>query len=598
MPDGHFTAPAYSNHSARMRSVMTIKYIDVDMRLSGRGKAEAQAQGMADADPRSRSRRAHRHPLNPVLYHGAQRQQEKAMMTAAHPPPSRSDAQPTATAAALARCPAGGRLPRTAAGDVHRRRLGRRPFRTRPSGARSRHRSAHRQLPRRRRRGHREAAVAAAQRAFATGPWPRLAANERAVILHRLADAIARERETLAALESLDVGKPLAQARGDVDAVVNTLRYPAALRVRRTRREPPAVANHAAYAIRVPYGPCGFIIPWNYPFLLVGWGLAPALAAGNTVVVKPAEDTSLTTLYFCRLAAEAGVPAGVFNVVTGVGEVAGAALARHPGVKRMSFTGSPEVGREVARACGLNLVPVQARARRQGRSGGAGRCRHPAHRSQALAKAITANAGQVCCTATRSLVERSILPRFPEAAVAALRAVAIGHGAADGTQMGPVVSAGKQAHPACSAIWARGRDEGATERLLHGEGWSRWRFSAAGGYYVAPSLLTGDPGNVCAREEIFGPTAFVLPFTGEDEAIGLVNRSHYGLANSVWSADISRAERVGEALVAGNTWINAHNVFPLGVPYGGCNLSGLGGGVLGPEALDDYLRPQSIVRPL
>ncbi len=437
-----------------------------------------------------------------------------------------------------------------------------------------------------------DAAVAAAQRAFAHGPWPRLPANERAVILHRLADAIARERETLATLESIDVGKPLAQARGDVDAVASTIRYYADLGVQRRRREPIAIAGHAAHAIRVPYGPCGFIIPWNYPFLLVGWDLAPALAAGNTVVVKPAEDTSLTTLYFCRLAAEAGVPAGVINVVTGLGELAGAALARHPGIKRMSFTGSPEVGREVARACGYNLVPAKLELGGKGAAVVFADADIP-RTAQALVSAVTANAGQVCCTATRWVVERSVLPRFTEAVVAALRAVAIGHGAAAGTQMGPLVSAKQRAR--VLGYLARGREEGAQE-LLHGEAVEV--DGAAGGFYVAPSLLTGDPGNVCAREEIFGPTAFVMTFSTEAEAIALVNRSQYGLANSVWSADIARAERVGEALVAGNAWINAHNVFPLGVPYGGCNLSGLGGGVLGPETLDDYLRPQSIVRPL
>src|SRR4051812_13616076 len=203
-------------------------------------------------------------------------------------------------------------------------------------------------------------AINAAREAFRKSGWATMPANDRAVILHRLADLVDKNREILAQIESLDVGKPLAQPMGgDVPNVSATLRYYADLSVHTRRREPIAVSGFEARSIRVPYGVCAFIFPWNFPILLVGWGIAPALAAGNTVVIKPAEDTPLSTLYFCKLADQAGIPKGVINVVTGLGETAGAELSRNPGINRMSFTGSPEVGRLIAEACGRNLVPVK-----------------------------------------------------------------------------------------------------------------------------------------------------------------------------------------------------------------------------------------------
>jgi aldehyde dehydrogenase (NAD+) len=436
-------------------------------------------------------------------------------------------------------------------------------------------------------------AVGAARRAFQDSGWATLPANDRAVLLHRLADLIERHAAVLAQIESLDVGKPRSQALAfDIPHCAQTFRYYADLSVRTRRREPIAVAAKEAWSVRLPYGVCGFIFPWNFPFLLVGWGVAPALAAGNTVVIKPAEDTPLSTLYFCRLVEEAGIPAGVVNVVTGLGETAGAALANHPGINRMSFTGSPEVGRSVGAACGRNLVPVKLEL---GGKGAAVLFDDIAVDSaaEALAGAVTLNAGQVCCTATRWLVQEKIRDRFVQKAVAAMQGMAIGYGADAATQIGPVVSE-KQRQRVLGYL-DRGVKAGAEAILAGGVA------EVAGhrnGFYVKPALLGGSPDNVCAREEIFGPVAYVLSFRSEDEAVELVNRSNYGLANSVWSADLGRATRVAEKLVAGNTWINAHNVFAHGVPYGGCNLSGCGGGVLGPDTLEDYFRKQSVVRPL
>jgi aldehyde dehydrogenase (NAD+) len=214
--------------------------------------------------------------------------------------------------------------------------------------------------------------------------------------------------------------------------------------------------------------------------------------------------------------------------------------------------------------------------------------------ADALTSAVTLNSGQVCCTATRWLVQDNIWDRFVERAEQRLKGLRIGYGLGDGTDMGPVVSA-KQRERVLGYL-ARGEKEGASA-LLQG-GAAEVSGDLKGGFYVKPALLTGSPDNVCAREEIFGPVAYLMRFKTEDEAVDLVNRSTYGLANSVWSKDLDRAHRVAESLVAGNSWINAHNLFSHGVPYGGCNRSGLGGGVLGPDTLMDYLRPQSVVRSI
>ena len=434
-------------------------------------------------------------------------------------------------------------------------------------------------------------AVQAATQAFRRSGWAEMPANERGALLHRLADAIERHKPILARIEANDAGKILAQAEGDIQNFADTLRYFIEISLHIQRRTPLAVKGHEAATVRLPWGPCGFIVPWNFPFLLIGWGISPALAAGNTVVIKPAEDTPLSALYLGKIAEEAGLPAGVINVVTGYGETAGAALARHPGLKRMSFTGSPEVGRLVAESCGRNLIPVKLEL------GGKGAAIIFEDvdidvTAAKLAGAITFHSGQVCCDATRWLVHRSVYDRFVANCVDRLKGVKVGYQLDSGTQMGPVVSA-KQRDRVLGYL-KRG-EEGGAKVLLEGGAAS---VPGRAGYYVKPALLAGELGNVAAREEIFGPVAYLSPFENEEQALAMANDTDYGLANSVWSGNLDRARRVAEKMVAGNSWINAHNVFAHGVPYAGINKSGMGGGVLSVETYLDYTRGLSVVRPL
>ena len=434
-------------------------------------------------------------------------------------------------------------------------------------------------------------AVQTAAEAFSRSGWAELTPNERGVLLHRLADAVEQRKPIFAQIEALDAGKVLGQAEGDVQNFVDTLRYYTDLALHVQHRSPLAVARHEAWTIRQPWGPCGFIFPWNFPILLIGWNISPALAAGNTVVIKPAEDTPLSAIYLGRLAREVGIPEGVINVIPGYGPVTGAALASHAGLKRMSFTGSPEVGRSIAAACGRNLVPVKLEL------GGKGAAvvfdDVPLDRTvEQLVQAITFHTGQVCCDATRWLIHGPIYERFVAASVERLRQVKVGYQMDAATQMGPVVNEKQQRR--VLGYLKRGRDEGA-EMVLEG---GAAEVPDHDGYYVKPALLAGSLGNVAAREEIFGPVAYLAAFDDEEQAVAMANQTDYGLANSVWTSDLTRAHRVAEAMLAGNSWINAHNIFPHGVPYAGVNKSGLGGGVLSVETLFDYWRSLSVVRPL
>lgn len=421
--------------------------------------------------------------------------------------------------------------------------------------------------------------------------WSALSYDDRSAILLRLADAVEEHKPIIAQIEALDAGKIEAQAQGDVQNFVDTLRYFVKLAGQVETRTKLDVEGYDAWTYKQPWGACAFIFPWNFPFLLIGWGISPALAAGNTVIIKPAEDTSLSALYLAQLAKKVGVPDGVINVVTGRGATAGAALTANPNIKRMSFTGSPEVGQLVGETCGRNLVPVKLEL------GGKGAAVvfedvDVAETAEKLVGAITFHSGQVCCDATRWLVHRDIYDEFAERCVELMKNVRVGHPLDPSSEMGPVVNP-KQRERVLGYL-EKGQAQGA--KCLCGGGEAT--VDGNDGNYIEPSLLAGSMDNIAAREEIFGPVAYLGVFESEEEAIALVNDTQYGLANSVWTKDMDRAARVAESMVAGNSWINAHNVFAQGVPYGGVNKSGLGGGVLSVETLMDYYRSTSVVRPL
>jgi len=434
-------------------------------------------------------------------------------------------------------------------------------------------------------------AVKEGDRAFREADWARLSPNDRGAFLHRLADAVEQRISIIGQIEALDAGKVYAQACGDVQNFVDTIRYFVDLAQHVEHRTTLAVKGHEAWTVRHPWGVCGFIFPWNFPMLLLGWGIAPALAAGNTVVVKPAEDTPLSSIYLAQLAKEIGIPDGVINVVPGGGATAGAALAGNSTLKRMSFTGSPEVGRLVAEACGRNLVPAKLEL------GGKGAAVvfddvDVAETAEKLVGAITFHTGQVCCDATRWLVHRKVYDQFVDLCVERLKGVNIGYQLGENTQMGPVVSQVQQQR--ILDYLEKGQKSGAEVVLEGGPA----EVAGRNGHYVKPALLAGSLDNVAAQEEIFGPVAYLAAFDDEQQAITMANNTDYGLANSVWTSDKKRANRVAEELCAGNAWINAHNVFAHGVPYAGVHKSGLGGGVLSVETLMDYWRSMSVVRPL
>jgi acyl-CoA reductase-like NAD-dependent aldehyde dehydrogenase len=430
-------------------------------------------------------------------------------------------------------------------------------------------------------------AVDAASAAFPS--WAAMPANERAVLLHRWADLMEKHAADLAQIESLDVGKTIGAAEsGDIPMSIQCLRYFADHSVQAQYGIPLAIKNMEARVHRAPYGVCGFIFPWNFPFLLFAWGIMPALAAGNTVVVKPSEVTPLSSHFAAQLAIEAGIPAGVVNVVTGLGSETGPALTEHPAVRRMSFTGSPEVGRIISEACGRRLIPCKLEL------GGKGAAVvfddvDVAGTAEKLAGAITGNTGQICCTATRWIIHENVAKSFKDAVVAVLKKTKIGPGLDRETTMGPLVSQAQLDRVA--GYFEKGKAGGANIVL-------DCKKVGTGGFFLTPWLLEGKPDNVCFREEIFGPTAFITTFREEQEALDMIHSVDYGLANSVWSADLTRANRIAQNMVVGNSWINAHNVFAYGLPYGGVNRSGMGGGVNYPGTFNDYLREQTIARPL
>lgn len=417
-----------------------------------------------------------------------------------------------------------------------------------------------------------EAAVAAARRAFDTGPWPRLAPVERGRVLLRIADLLEERRAELALTVSLEMGKPITDAHDiELRAAVNTFRWYGQLADKLTDESPHTAPDALALVTREPAGVVGAVVPWNFPLTLAGWKVAPALAAGCTVVLKPSENSPLSALLLGRLATEAGLPPGVLNVVNGEGPVAGRALGLHPDVDVLAFTGSTAVGRHFLHyAADSNLKRVWLEL--GGKSPNIVLPDAPdLDRAAATAAwGIFFNQGEMCTAPSRLLVHSSVAERVTEAVVRRARELRIGDPLDPATEMGALVG---EAHLGrVLGHIGTGREEGARlrtggERIL----------AETGGTYLEPTVFDGvAPTMRLAREEVFGPVLSVLAFDDLDEAVRLANATEYGLAAGLWTSDLSTAHRVSRALKAGTVWVNCYEEGDLTVPFGGMKQSGNG----------------------
>jgi aldehyde dehydrogenase (NAD+) len=431
-----------------------------------------------------------------------------------------------------------------------------------------------------------DAAVAAADAAL-SGPWGAATAAERGRVLAKIGKAVEAKAEMLAELEARDVGKPLKQARADALALARYLEFYAGAADKLHGETIPYLNGYTVFTLREPHGVTGHIIPWNYPMQIVGRSVVGALAAGNAAVIKPAEEASLTALAFARIAAEAGLPAGALNIVTGLGEVAGAALAGHPGVHHVSFTGSTAVGALVQAAAGKNAVPVTLEL------GG----KSPqivfadADLERALPFLVNAgiqNAGQTCSASSRLLVEQSIYEPVLERLSERYRALRVG-AARDDLDVGPLITAAQKSR--VENYIARGRKDGLT---VAAEG-AIASNAPAGGHFLAPTLFAGvSPEHLLAQDEIFGPVQVVIPFRSEEEAIRIANATQYGLVAGVWTRDGSRAMRLTRAVRAGQIFVNNYGAGGgVELPFGGTGRSGHGR-EKGFEALYGFTRLKTV----
>jgi len=431
-----------------------------------------------------------------------------------------------------------------------------------------------------------DAAVRAARACFESDAWRSMPARRRGAFLAKAADLLEARRDEFARIETLQNGKTFFESKIEISLTIDTLRYYAGWADKIAGDTVPVDPRFFVYTLREPIGVVGAIVPWNFPLNIASWKFAPALAAGCTVVLKPASETPLTALAFGEIALEAGFPPGAFNVISGSGSVAGGALVRHPEVDKIAFTGSTEVGREIMR------VAAESNKRLTLELGG----KSPniifadADVEAATRGAMTGifySKGEVCAAGSRLLVEKSVHGAVVESLAERAKKLTTGDPLDKGTRLGAVVS--KKQQETVLGYIETGRREGA--RLVAGGNPATWN---GRGYYVEATVFDQvSPEMTIAREEIFGPVLAVMSFEGEAGAVDLGNRTIYGLAAGIWTRDIARAHRVARALRAGTVWINNYNNYDAAASFGGVKASGFGRD-LGREALDGYLDTKTV----
>lgn len=432
-------------------------------------------------------------------------------------------------------------------------------------------------------------AVAAARKAFESGPWPKMSAHKRGKLLQKVADLIAAKAAELARIETTDNGKPIRESTYiDVPGAVEHWEYFAGMATKIQGSTIPTSNNFLTYTLREPVGVCAGIIPWNFPLLMASWKLAPALAAGNTCVLKPAEITSCSALELGKIVQEAGIPDGVVNIVSGKGSVAGAALSAHMGVDKVAFTGSTEVGKQIAEsAARSNLKKVSLEL--------GGKAPNvvfaDADIDQAVAGSLFAiyfNQGQVCTAGSRLLVHEAIHDSFMEKFVSRAKALRIGDPMDKTTHVGPQVSAA-QLKTIRSYV-----EIGSAEGAVLASGGKQPEGVNQNGYYIEPTVFdrVGN-GMRIAQEEIFGPVVSVIAFQDEDDLIAKANQTIYGLSAGIWTRDVRRAHRFAKAVKAGVVWVNTFNVFSSAAPFGGVKQSGYGR-EMGYDAIDLYTQTKTV----
>jgi acyl-CoA reductase-like NAD-dependent aldehyde dehydrogenase len=434
-----------------------------------------------------------------------------------------------------------------------------------------------------------ERAVQAARSAFESGPWSKFSPDDRGRLLWKLGDLIEAHADELAELETLDNGKPLRVARrGDIPAAVRHFRYYAgwATKIEGTTI-PVSIPNQFVYTLREPMGVVGLIIPWNFPLLMCAWKLAPALASGNTCLLKPAEETPLSALLLGELALEAGFPEGVINIITGPGVPTGSAMVKHLGIDKISFTGSTEVGREIMRNAAVsNLKRVSLEL--------GGKSPNVIFADADLEKAVRgatwavfSTAGQECVAGSRLFIERPVFHDVLASLKQQAEKMRIGPGFSN-PHIGPLVS--EQQLERVMGYIQSGKDEGA-EVITGGE---RPGDELADGYFLKPTIFTHDNDQLkIVREEIFGPVVAATPFDHWEEVVERTNNSRYGLAAGVWTREVGKAHRFAEAVKAGTVWVNGYGMFDPAAPFGGYKESGFGR-EMGKDALDLYTQVKTV----